>query len=359
MECPGPVEIKTLSPKIKKSKKFNSKDEKGQSYEIEIALTKDSIIFKSEINNEVIVKRYSSIYSFDKLKQNKIFSFLDSIEDIFDQLEVYIQDDEVTLKLVENKLLITLKTHIKKYPEITFELKQEAMNDKQIVNILIDKVAILEIKNKNLESEVKYLKTENEKMMNNLNEINEYIKDQKEKERIKNLIFNDSLILGKDETKMVQEWIKPNSKLKTKLLYRVSREGEGFFDKLCTNKGPIVIFAKLNNGFRFGTYSKSWNIISGWVQDKDAFIFSLNNKLKFMNNNTNCTVYHGAFPDFGDGNFNELVIARKCLKGTNNYVDDRGSAFSFKIIDLIGVDAQGNYRFDIEDYEVYSVLIEY
>ena len=33
----------------------------------------------------------------DNLKQ--IFSFLDSIEDIFDQLEVYIQDDEVTLKL--------------------------------------------------------------------------------------------------------------------------------------------------------------------------------------------------------------------------------------------------------------------
>ena len=77
-----------------------------------------------------------------------------------------------------------------------------------------------------------------------------------------------------------------------------------------------------------------------------------------MNNNTNYTVCHGSIPDFGDGSYNELVINSKCLTNKNNYLDDRGSAFSFKIKDLIGVDAQGEYHFDIEDYEVYSVIIE-
>ena len=336
--------------------KFYSKDEKGQNYEIEIALTNDSIIFKSEINNEVITKRYSNIYSFEKLKKNIIFSFLENIEDIYEQLEVYIKDDQVNSKLNENNLIITLITRVKKYPEITFELKQEVMDNKQIINILIDKVAKLELKNKDLESEIKNLKAENEKIKINLNTINDYINEQKEKERIKNI--DDSLILKNDENKMVHDWIKPNSKIKAKLLYRVSRDGDGFFGKFCTNKGPIIIFAKLSNGFRFGSFSGNWNNKAEWVKDKDAFLFSLNNKLKFMNNNTNYTVFHGSIPDFGDASYNEFVISSNCLTGKNNYLCNSGSAFSFTIKDLIGVDAQGQYKFNLEDYEVYSINIE-
>ena len=359
MDCPEPINQETLSSKIKKSKKFNSKDAKGQNFEIEIALTNDSIIFKSEINNEVITKRYSSIYSFDKLKQNKLFSFLDNIEEIYEQLEVYIKDDQATSKLNENNFTITLITRVKKYPEITFDLKQEIMDNKQIINILIDKVAKLESKNKDLESEIKYLKAENEKIKINLSAINEFINEKKEKQRIKNLPFNDSsILLKKEEIKIVSDWIKPNTKIKTTLLYRVSRDGDGFFGARCINKGPIIIFVKSDNGFRFGSFSGNWNNQNGWVKDKDAFLFSLNNKLKFMNNNTNYTVYHGNIPDFGDSSYNELIISSTCLTKKYNYLDDRGSAFSFKIKDLIGVDAQGQYNFNIQDYEVYSVLIE-
>ena len=342
-----------------RKEKFNSKDEKGQNYEIEIAVADDSILFKSEINNEVIVKRYSSIYSFDKLKKNKLFSILENIEEIYDQLEVYIKDDQVTSKLNDNILIITLITRVKKYPEISFELKQEMMDNKQIINILIDKVAKLESKNKELESEIKYLKEENEKMKINFIEINKFLNEKKEKQRIKNSPFNgSSLILKDEEIKMVCDWIKPNAKIKTKLLYRVSKDGDGLFGTRCTNKGPIIIFVKLDNGFRFGSFSGNWNNKGEWVKDKDAFLFSLNNKLKFMNNNTNYTVYHGNIPDFGDASYNELVINTKCLTKKNNYLDNRGSAFSFQIKDLIGVEAQGQYNFDVQDYEVYSVSIE-
>ena len=125
MESPKTINGETQFSQIKKSKKFSSKDEKGQTYEIEIELTNDSIIFKSEINNEVITKRYSSIYSFDKLKQNKLFSILENIEEIFDQLEVYIKDDQVTSKLNENHLIITLITINIRYPEMTFELNKK------------------------------------------------------------------------------------------------------------------------------------------------------------------------------------------------------------------------------------------
>ena len=38
-----------------------------------------------------------------------------------------------------------------------------------------------------------------------------------------------------------------------------------------------------------------------------------------------------------------------------NLINDLGKVYTFKIKDLIGVDAKGKYYFDVEDYEVYSI----
>ena len=73
MECPEPIQLSIPNLKLKKSKKFHSKDEKGNNHQIEMGLADNSIIFKAEINNGIISKKYSGIYSFDKLKQNNIF----------------------------------------------------------------------------------------------------------------------------------------------------------------------------------------------------------------------------------------------------------------------------------------------
>ena len=148
-------------------------------------------------------------------------------------------------------------------------------------------------------------------------------------------------------------------------MYRVSRDGDGadIFHKYCDYKGPTIIFAKISNGYRFGGYSGiSWTSQGGWVKDKAAFLFSLNNKLKIMNNNTDTTVYHGKLygPDFGSHIANELLInygGDKCLTGKSNFCNDSySSGFTFKNEDLVGVDTKGQYKFDVEDYEVYSII---
>lgn len=65
-----------LTPDLKKDKniKFNTKDEDGTNLEIEIRIIKESILFKTEINDKVITKKYSNIYSFSELK--KIIYFI-------------------------------------------------------------------------------------------------------------------------------------------------------------------------------------------------------------------------------------------------------------------------------------------
>ena len=362
MDCPKPIQMETKKDKnlkTKKSKKFNTKSEDGKTYEIEMGLSEDSIIFKSEINNGIVPKTYSSIYSFDKLKQNKIFTLQEDIEEIYDQIEIYIDEEPVTIDFKGNNIIgIKILTKVKKSPEINFELKEEIVNDKEIIKILIDKISSLEKKVNNLESENKSLKED-------LKEIKEYINEQKEKERKKKLKFGDSLIVREDEKQMICDWINPNVDIKTKLLYRVSRDGDGadIFHKYCDNKGPTITFAKISNGYRFGGYSGiSWTSQDKWVKDKDAFLFSLNNKLKIMNNNTDTTVYHGKLygPDFGSNSGNELLInygGDKCLTGNHNYCDDSKRGFTFKNKDLVGVDTKGQYNFDVEDYEVYSIII--
>ena len=361
MDCPKAIISKTTTSdlKMEKSKKFIIKDEKGKNHEIEFGVSNESIIFKSEINNGIITKKYSNIYSFDKLKQNKVFTFQDNIEEIYEQIEMYTKDEPVSLKVDEKNIIINCKTKIKKYPEIIFELKPEVIDNNKIINILIDKINNLEVRVNSLELKNKDLELENKSLKIIINQINEYINEKKEKDRKKKLNFYDSLIVKEDEIKMINNWINPNTNVKAKLLYRASRDGQDsyIFHKYCDNKGPTIMFAKINNGYRFGGFSGiSWiNGVNKWVKDKDSFLFSLNNKLKIMNNNTNYTVWIGNGPDFGDSKKNELLFSYNCLTGKNNFCNDSGSAFTFRNKDLVGVDVKGEYYFDVEDFEVYSI----
>ena len=164
MDCPEPIQIDT--PKIKdmkiiKSKRFKAKDDESKSFDIEMGVSDDSIIFKTLINNGFITTNYSSIYSFEKLKQNNIFSIQDNIEEIYEQIEIYINDEPVSIKIKENNIIIKLLTRIKKCPEIFFELKEEAMDKNKLLNFLIDKIKNLELKMNIVESL--------EKKINNLN----------------------------------------------------------------------------------------------------------------------------------------------------------------------------------------------
>ena len=278
MDCPEPIKLSTpdINLTLKKSKKFNSRNEKGKTHEIEMGIANNSIIFKAEIKNGIINKKYSSIYSFDKLKQNNIFIFQENIEEIYEQLEIYINAEEVHFITSENNITISIFTKIKKSPEINFELKPEFVDNNTIINILMKKFKNLEDENRNLKikienlennynksineqkSENQVLKSEIEDLKNDLNSIKEYINKKKEKERQKEMNkFPDSLIVKQEESKMICEWINPNKNIDSKLLYRVSRDGEGpeIFHKYCDNKGPTIMFAKINNGYRFGGFS--------------------------------------------------------------------------------------------------------
>ena len=175
-------------------------------------------------------------------------------------------------------------------------------------------------------------------------------------------IFKDSLIIKEDETKMVCDWIDPNKEIKAKLLYRVTRDGDGgdIFHKFCDGKGPLIVFIKAKSGNRLGAFTGiSWARDNEPKDDDKLFLFSLDNKLKIVNENPKLKVAHmeGYGPCFGCPWTAELVINNytcRCLKGNMNFCKPQ-SGYNLSNKDLFGVDTEDAYNFDCEDFEVYSI----
>ena len=99
-----------------------------------------------------------------------------------------------------------------------------------------------------------------------------------------NKFFFDTSIINDDLKKLaICNWIKQkinNNQIKFEKIFTLSINGSSYedFHKYCDNKGPTIMFAKINNGYRFGGFSgTSWTKEDNWVKDKDAFLFSLNN----------------------------------------------------------------------------------
>jgi len=88
----------------------------------------------------------------------------------------------------------------------------------------------------------------------------------------------ESEILKEDEKMRVYEYLGTKEKVYLKLLYWGSEDGLSGerFHSLCDHKGETLTLVKNDKGKRFGGRAKkSWTSNGGFVEDADAFLFSL------------------------------------------------------------------------------------
>ena len=361
----GPIHAETedeVKPEINKQKLtkikiFKAIDENGKSQDIEMKLVNNNIEFTLEIYNGILKDKYCDILSFNQLKKNKIFAIQENIEEIFDQLEVYVSDEQVYSQKCNNSLVITIFTRIKKYPEINIELKKQILDKDEAIRILLEKIKKLETENEKIQNKFTILELENKELKKEIDSIKEYIQEQKDKQDL----FKNSLIVQPEEVNTICKWIDPNKKIKAELLYRASVDGKEpeVFHSFCDYKGPIIIFIKEKNSRRFGAYSGIfWTSEDMWIQDKDAFLFSLDNKMKFKNTNTKSTVFHNSNygPTFGEqDNCVQLALSMRNDTAFKSWINDNGHCYNFSNKDLIGTNQIGKIYLTIEDYEVYLI----
>ena len=116
----------------------------------------------------------------------------------------------------------------------------------------------------------------------------------------------DSLIIENNikYNKTLKNWINPNMKIKSELLYRMSRDGIEYsqFHNLCDNKGATITLIKLEDGNILGNYTPlSWDSTTNkYKNDLNMFVFNLTENIKCIKNNQDnngiyCYSNHGPY----------------------------------------------------------------
>ncbi len=120
-----------------------------------------------------------------------------------------------------------------------------------------------------------------------INDLQKKIEDEKiRREEEKNILLDSKIIAGNEEDKeIVRKWINPEVSFKTKLLYRLSRDGASIFNfhSKCDNKGPTLILIESYDQNKFGGYtSATWDMFSSiYKNGTKTFLFSLTRNKKY------------------------------------------------------------------------------
>ena len=162
----------------------------------------------------------------------------------------------------------------------------------------------------------------------------------------------DSLVIGNNEIydTILKVWINPNKKLKSKLLYRLTRDGANFstFHSLCDNKGPTLTLIELMDGHRLGMYTPlDWDMSDKEKNSPDIFVFSLTKKLISYSNPNSlsgmfckdvlgpCSDYIG----FQNNNGMEFILIYN-FNGT------------FKEVNTFGISEGKHYNKEVEVFQI-------
>ena len=285
------------------------KDEKNLNIKLEIELTSDKnnsyhITFEAESSNILIIKAtqknnlfskcFTNKSTFEKIKENKYFSMCDDLKEIYTELESRIKNKEIKLFEKDNNLVLIINLPSIKIKEISFLLNEDEKNENQKINDLVkittelkNEINLLKNENKELYQKIEDLKNNNPKEIKELKNIVLEFKKIIEELKINQLYgLSESTILDNDDLTFIKQLF-PN-KCKFNLLYRATRDGSypENFHKKCDDKGPTITLIKTNDNKKFGGYiskdRKYGNRDEYYVNDKDAFIFSIKKKKNIL-----------------------------------------------------------------------------
>ena len=375
-------------------KKFEAIYSDNIKYEISIYKRGNNIIIETEIPKNLQFIKYSNKYDIDTLKQtNKFLSLCETIDDIIDSIYENASSFSSTILEKEKDYELKIPVPVKNIKEITFILKENEKQQKDIINdlclntILTNKkiedqtkkieqqknqaeeqslkIERLNKKMNQLEMRILHLEEQNKNIINEMKKLSKKginnepkIDDNNENEiqncegEINPIIKPNSRIISDDLFKQLNIWINPFKSLKFELIFTASINGDDScnFHKFCDGKGPTITLCKGKNGYIFGGYlTVPFSSINKNHYDDKAFLFSLTNNKKFPIKIKEKAVYHPDFwgPFFGKG---DLRIFSKGLNSKKNYSEPY--SYEFKREDLIGTE---EINFMLDEYEVFLV----
>ena len=348
----APKPISEFSKEIKINEKI---------YKIIISQNSKNLLIKSIPLNSLIPIEYEKEFTKNDLdKISKFFKMFDDINDLIPEITYRIEENKFKININENNFQIDFYLGIKNINDFSLILQKKKnlitvdyLYD--LINNVINEINELKIDNKNI-------KNENQELKKEINELKKELKDKEIKKKNEEIeIFKDSNIINnKEEENLILNWIKPNTKMKFNLLYKVSRDGDRIstFTEKVSKKCPTLILIKTTDNYKFGGYtSQQWNMTGSYtyVKDELAFIFSLNKKKKYSikNNNVSCAIC-GDPNHFAFGGGHDFCIWDQCTKN-NNSKDYSGKSHTYNTTENYEL-TEGKNNFYVYECEVYHVV---
>ena len=172
-------------------------------------------------------------------------------------------------------------------------------------------------------------------------------------------MMKSDILKNHEDKLMVCDWIRPDTKFKFNLLYKVSRDGDRIstFTEKVKGKSPTLILIKSKDGYKFGGYTTiEWNMsgIYTYKEDKLSFIFSINKKQKFELKKGNESYAICGDPNhFAFGGGHDLTIWDKCTTNNNSKDYSYNNTYdTSQNYELTG----GSNSFYVEELEVFQVI---
>ena len=292
-------------------------------------------------------------------KSSSYFKMFNDITQLFPEMQNKFEKKEYYLKKGENSLLIYFNLNIKNIPDFFLTIKKINNSLNTTVEALCELVKSVLAENKIMKNEISDLKDDLTKLRTEIKELRQA--KQKEEEKKDKIIDSDILETGEDKI-MVCNWIKHNANIKFNLLYKVSKDGDRIstFAEKVKGKSPTLILIKSKSGYKFGGYTtEEWDMSGGeynYKKDKEAFIFSINNKQKFvLKEGKEQYAICGGTNHFAFGGGHDLTIWDNCTTNDNSKYYGYGNTYNTSSnYELTG----GSKKFYVEELEVYEVIFD-
>ena len=290
---------------------------------------------------------YKKILSLEQLYElDKLFNNFESTKDLVNWIINSFKQKISSIKFLDNKCILEMKNPISnKIFELNLNETEKDLNSR--VNNLETIIAEQNKKIISLEERIKKLE----------DIINKYEEKEKEKERLekekeeKLISFSGTEILNKESKKMLLSWL-PRKPIKITLLLNSNIDGDStstFMDK-CSGKCPTLAVIKTTKGNIFGGYTTQlWK--QGKVQDRNAFVFSIDKKKKYNIKNPEYAIgfENNYFWMFGYS-YNTIVCRNNCTKTNDNYVDNK----TYDIPEQYELN-EGERNFIVKSFEIYYI----
>ena len=372
--------IKMETPKIMNSNTYNLKKE-DVSISVTLSnLSNNTLQIKITENDSIPSRSYSENFTLENLqKLNRYFKLFETIEEILPEFKNLFEDNKINFTLKSDSVELDLILPLKVIEKAVLTIPETEKDQKQVIsdlctivnelrkkvkkleNGLLEKTKISEEQLKeNLTSKEIILCEEEEKMIFNwiLTKLKLEEKNNiklKSKKKNKKDIFDKKNIKEKPEKKNIKE--EPEKKnIKMTLLYRLTSDGDSAstFHSKCNNKGYTLSLIRSTKGFRFGGFTtQSWTSSGSYINDVNAFVFSLDFKeCYFTYEGVNAIYDNSSYgPTFGSGQ--DFLIANQCSQNYSSYCNFPysygGGIVGNRIL------TGGYYCFKVQEIEVYKI----